>query len=75
MVRFLADFETLHTAVIPPAARLPRLEAVLPGFRGAPVNLDLGIALGLCILAAWVLARTRWGFEVRAVGDRVEVRA
>ena len=68
LIRYLADFETLHTAAIPVAARLPRLESLVPALRGAPVNLDLVIVLALCVLAAFVLARTRWGFEVRAVG-------
>jgi len=68
LIRFLAEFESLHTAAIPPPARLPRLETFVPALRGAPVNLDLVVALVLCLLVAFVLVRTRWGFEVRAVG-------
>lgn len=68
LVRFLAEFESLHTAEIPPGARLPRLEVLLPALRGAPANFDLVVVLGLCLVTAWIASRTRWGFEVRAVG-------
>jgi simple sugar transport system permease protein len=72
LVDHLALFETLHTAEIPASARLARLEDFLPAFRGAPVNLTLLLQLILCA-ASWVLLwRTRWGFEVRAVGQSAQ---
>jgi general nucleoside transport system permease protein len=68
LVAHLARFETLHTAEVPLAARLGRLEAVLPVLQGAPVNASLLIVLGLCVLVTVLLWRTSWGFEVRAAG-------
>ncbi|HZM16037.1 MAG TPA: ABC transporter permease [Candidatus Krumholzibacteria bacterium] len=68
LVEKLALFESVHTAEIPAAARLPRLETMLPAFRGAPLNLALLLQLLLCALCALALWRTRWGYEVRAVG-------
>ena len=68
LVQHLALFETVHTAEIPVAARLPRLESFLPVFRGAPLNLMLGVELALCVACFLALWRTRWGYEVRATG-------
>ena len=49
---------------LPPAGRLPNL------VQGAGFRLHAGIvvAAGLAVLVAFVLARTRWGFELRTVG-------
>ncbi|MES2125443.1 MAG: ABC transporter permease [Gemmatimonadota bacterium] len=58
--------EPLHiypqSAGIAAAARLPRL---LPGER---LHLGLPIVLGVALLLALLLSRTRWGFRLRAVG-------
>lgn len=69
LVTHFAQFETLHTAEIPAAARAARLEGWVPGFRGAPVNTTVLLQAFLCIGTALLLWRTRWGFEVRAVGQ------
>ena len=52
-----------------PIAEAARLPALLPGSR-----LHAGFALALVIAAglAWMLARTRFGFAVRAVGASAE---
>ena len=68
LVEKLAMFETVHTAEIPAAARLARLESFAPVLRGAPVNLVLVLQLVLCAACTLLLWRTRWGYEVRAVG-------
>ena len=68
LVRWLAQFETLHTAEIPAVARLARLEQALPVLRGAPVNTSLFVCIAACVASALLLWRTRWGFEVRALG-------
>jgi len=68
LVKRLAVFESVHTAEIPVASRLERLESFLPALRGAPVNLVLVLQLVLCVVCAVALWRTRWGYEVRAVG-------
>jgi simple sugar transport system permease protein len=69
LVRGWAQFETLHTAEIPAAARMARLETAIPMLRGAPVNAALLLQLGLCAVVAIALWRTRWGFETRATGE------
>ncbi len=68
LVERLALFESVHTAEIPLAARLPRLEDFAPAFRGAPLNLALAVQLLLCVACFLALWRTRWGYEVRATG-------
>jgi simple sugar transport system permease protein len=68
LVEKLAVFESVHTAEIPAAARLARLEGIVPALRGAPVNLALGLQLLLCLGCGLALWRTRWGYEVRAMG-------
>lgn len=60
--------ETIHTPEIGAGARLPRLDAIVPGLRGAPVNLSLLIALALAVAVHQFLFRTRLGYEIRAVG-------
>jgi simple sugar transport system permease protein len=59
---------TVHTPEISPAAVLPRLEAFTPLFLGSPVNVSLFLAIGMCLFGAFVMQRTRWGYEVRTVG-------
>jgi ABC-type uncharacterized transport system permease subunit len=45
--------------------------AELPNFFGPPTRLHLGfiIALGMAVLVYWLLFKTTWGFEMRAVGS------
>jgi simple sugar transport system permease protein len=68
LVEHLALFETVHSADIPAAARILRLESFTPAFHGAPVNGTLFIQLVLCVGCFAALWRTRWGYEVRATG-------
>jgi general nucleoside transport system permease protein len=51
------------SATFPPAARLPVL---IPGTR---VHLGFLLALLAVVCVATVLRRTRWGFEIRVIGD------
>lgn len=59
---------TVHTPEIADGARIARLEAILPFFRGSPVNLTLVLALVAAGLVGWLLWRTVFGYELRAVG-------
>ncbi|MEP7028851.1 MAG: ABC transporter permease [Candidatus Eisenbacteria bacterium] len=72
LVQYLGHFAfvpaTVHTAEIGAGARIARFEAFLPIFRGSPVNLSLVLAVGVALLVGWVLFRTRFGYELRAVG-------
>lgn len=52
-----------HTALIPPAARLPELIAT------TRLTWALFIALGLTLLVWWVLERTSFGMDLQAVGQ------
>ena len=69
LVEHLALFETVHTAEIPLSTQLSRLEVFLPMFRGAPVNLMFVLQILFCVVCWILLWRTRWGFELRAVGQ------
>jgi simple sugar transport system permease protein len=60
--------ETLHTAAIPESARLARLGSIVDPLHGSAANLSLFFALGLAAYLAWLLFRTRLGYEIRAVG-------
>jgi simple sugar transport system permease protein len=61
--------ESIHTAPVVAAARLPRLGAWLPALHGSAVNLALFVAMGAAAAVAWLLFRTRTGFRLRAVGE------
>ncbi len=62
-----------HTPTIPEAARIARLgDLPVPGNpipTSSPANAALLLALAVAALAAWILARTPFGFRVRAVGQ------
>lgn len=63
-----------HTPLIHEAARLPRLAAftsTLPPSN--PLNVTFFIALGLIALTQFLLTRTKWGYEIRFVGNAPEV--
>ena len=63
-----------HTPLIHEAARLPRLAALSSVFLPSnPVNVTLFIALGLIGLTQFLLTRTKWGYEIRFVGNAAEV--
>ena len=60
--------ETLHTAPIVESARLSRLADFIPAFKGASVNTSLVLACVLVVAMHGLLTRTRFGFEIRAMG-------
>jgi simple sugar transport system permease protein len=60
--------ESIHTAPIVAAARLPRLGAFFPSLHGSAANLALVLALAAAAAVAWLLGRTRAGFALRTVG-------
>ncbi len=59
---------TVRTTEIGAGARIPRLEAILPFFRGSPVNLSVVLAGLAAGFVGWLLWRTTFGYELRAVG-------
>ena len=46
--------------------------AVLPSFFGTRVHLGLLYSLAALVLLHWILSRTRWGLEMRAIGANAE---
>jgi general nucleoside transport system permease protein len=46
--------------------------AILPSFFGTRVHLGLLYSLVALVLMHWVLSRTRWGLEMRAIGANAE---
>ena len=60
--------ETVHTQRIAAQAQIPRLEEFWPVFRGSPVNFSLFLALGIAIVVYLFLWKTKFGFELRAMG-------
>jgi len=72
LVQYLGHFAfehaTVHTAAIGDGARIPRFETFIPALRGSPVNGSLVIALLAAVAVGWLLWRSRFGYELRAVG-------
>jgi general nucleoside transport system permease protein len=63
----LAVPETLHTPSVS-ASAVPRLAAYLPTFHGSAANGTILLALVMVVFSAWLLFRSRFGYELRAVG-------
>jgi simple sugar transport system permease protein len=59
---------TVRTAEIGAGAQLARLSLLVPALTGAPVNLALVLALLAAAAVQVLLFRTRFGYELRAVG-------
>jgi simple sugar transport system permease protein len=58
--------------VFPRNAWLPRLTDYakqIPQFRGLTTHLGLLIALGAVVVVWYILYRSRWGYEIRLIGD------
>jgi simple sugar transport system permease protein len=56
----------------PRTAWLPRLtdySSQVPIFRGLTTHLGLAIGLAAAVLIWWVIYRSRWGYEIRLIGD------
>ena len=72
LVQYLGHFAfvpaTVHTAEIGAGAKIARFESFLPVFRGSPLNLSLVLALVAAVFVGWLLWRTKFGYELRAVG-------
>ena len=63
----LAVPETLHTPVVTSSA-IPRLAAYIPMFHGSAANFTMLLALLVVVISTWLLFRSRFGYELRAVG-------
>ena len=58
----------MHTIAISAAAKLPRLEAFLQSFVGSSANISFFIAIITAILVWFFIWKTKYGYELRAVG-------
>jgi simple sugar transport system permease protein len=59
--------ETVHTPALTNGT-VPRLSAVVPAFRGSAANAIILLAIAAAIVTGWLVFRTRYGYELRAVG-------
>ena len=61
--------QVLETDFIPEAAHIPRLHDWIPSVpESLPLNLGFLIALLTCLVVYGLLWKTKWGYEIRAVG-------
>jgi simple sugar transport system permease protein len=61
--------ESVHTPAVIDAAQLSRLSRWVPALHGSAVNTALLLGLGVVLLLALLLDRTRFGFALRTVGQ------
>lgn len=60
----------LQTAEIGPAAHIPRISQYIPGMPDfVPLSVAFLIAIVTCVLVYIFLWKTKWGYELRAVGE------
>jgi general nucleoside transport system permease protein len=61
--------QVLETDFIPEAARIPKVHDLLPFVpETLPLNFGFIVAILACIVVYIVLWKTKWGYEIRAVG-------
>jgi general nucleoside transport system permease protein len=61
--------QVLETDFIPEAARIPKVHDLLPFVpETLPLNFGFIVAIIACIVVYIVLWKTKWGYEIRAVG-------
>jgi simple sugar transport system permease protein len=60
----------MQTAPIGPAAEIPRLNQFLPFIPAdVPLNVAFLLAIVMCVVVYIYLWKTKWGYELRAVGQ------
>ncbi len=66
--------QVLETEFIPEAARIPRLHDWISRVpESLPLNLGFLVALVTCVFVYLLLWKTKWGYEIRAVGASISV--
>ena len=66
----IGDFES--TGRFPLSATWPRLTEYVdqvPMFSGLTAHPGIFLGIGAAIVLAWVFSRSRWGYEIRVIGD------
>lgn len=60
----------MQTAEIGPAAHIPRISQFIPGMPDfVPLSVAFLLAILMCVLVYVFLWKTKWGYELRAVGE------
>jgi len=59
--------ETVHTPALTNGI-VPRLSVLIPAFRGSAANATVLLAIAAAVVTGWFVFRTRFGYELRAVG-------
>src|SRR5687767_10081276 len=60
----------MQTAEIGPAAHIPRISQYIPGMpEFVPLSVAFLLAILMCVLVYIFLWKTKWGYELRAVGE------
>jgi ABC-type uncharacterized transport system permease subunit len=66
----IGDFQS--TGRFPTSATWPRLTEYvdqIPMFSGLTAHPGIFLGIGAAIVLAWVFSRSRWGYEIRVIGD------
>lgn len=63
------NFET-ESAVIKPSASL-RVEALTKLYHGSNINIGLFLAIAVALIVWWILEKTTFGYELKAVGYNI----
>ncbi|HJS50509.1 MAG TPA: ABC transporter permease [Pyrinomonadaceae bacterium] len=60
----------MQTAEIGQNAQIPRISQYIPGMPDfVPLSVAVLLAIGMCVLVYIFLWKTKWGYELRAVGE------
>lgn len=68
LVDFFAAKSTMHTEKIPESMMLLKLSSILSFFQGSSLNICFIVALVLALVSYIVIYKTKFGYEIRAVG-------
>jgi simple sugar transport system permease protein len=81
IVNHLREEDSMITAsrFLPETMEIPRAVHLFEPFGVAtpdtPLNLSFLMAVAICVLLTWVIFKTRWGYELRAVGKNRQASA
>ena len=72
LTNFLAVKATVRTGKIDEAYMVPGFAQFSDYFKGSSVNVTFIFAIGIAILAYYIIYKTRWGYQLRSVGYNEE---
>ncbi|MFN8670994.1 MAG: ABC transporter permease [Candidatus Sericytochromatia bacterium] len=72
IVNYFKVPQTLHTKEVIASSKLARLSEFVPMFKGSAANISFFIALITCVIVYIILWKTKFGYELRAVGSNPE---